>query len=798
MKTLFSSIFIVLLLLVPKAYSFAQQSENTVNYKVTYNFSDRKYTVWVVPEYAVPNSNNTGQFELGATAQVTLAVPKDFVISNVVNITGIWEGSPRKFGPGLTDQDWSSSLLDPDTNYYIVSKSSNETNYGTFTSGTAVSLFTFESNECLGLIRIIQPDELFITAADDIYSLNVANSFYSRSGTPQGGNQIPLEQFKAVAGTVAICTVDFVANPDNTTTPPNTEVIISVLNNDTKNGFVIIPSEHEVFIDTPPENGTASVNSNGSISYTPNVGFTGIECFAYRVCEDANLNVCRTANVCVTVPVARQIFAFDDNNITDMNASVSGNVTANDNLSSGISPFVVSVTPFSLPTNGSVILSSNGQYTYTPNNGFSGTDIFEYQTCDSGNPAVCDIAAVNIDVRNNDVTNKSPIALADKVATRTNSPISYNVLFNDGEPDGQPLIATVLTQPVNGNLSFNPDGTFLYTPTSGFVGKDSFSYEACDNATPKACDDAMVEIEVYDSNMPSQPPVANDDIFLGQPNQTMTGNVLQNDIDPSGLALTVTAIPLSPPSVGTVVINSNGGFEYTYGANFNGFDSFVYKVCNSINQCSQATVFIVEDAIVSETDISVIKLVEQSVVELNDEVTFNIIVRNNGSVNATNIVIKDILPDGLQYVSGAELVQNGEYFWTISALLPNESKTLSIRTKVVVRGRTTNTASLESVDQDDTNSTNNVSQVCVSVPVVICQGEALELSVPSNFTNISWYKDGVFFGSGNAISVSENGSYANKSPNDACPTNNCCPIVVVTEVCCNLEICIPITIKKIR
>jgi uncharacterized repeat protein (TIGR01451 family) len=756
--------------------------------------------VWVVPEYAVPNSNNTGQFELGATAQVTLAVPKDLIISNVVDIAGYWEKSPLKLGPGQPDQDWSNSSLDPDTNYYIVTKSSDETDYGTFTSGNAVSIFTFESSECLGLVRIIQPDEPFITAADDKYSLNVANSFYSRSGSPKGGNQVPSEQFRAVAGTAATCTGDFVANPDNTTTPPNTMVIISVLDNDTKNGSIIIPSEHEVFIDTAPDNGTASVNSNGTINYTPNVGFTGVECFAYRVCEIADPNVCRTAYVCVTVPVARQIFAFDDNNITDINTPVSGNVTTNDNLNNGISPFVVSVTPFSLPTNGSVTFNSNGQYTYWPNDGFSGTDIFEYQTCDSGSPAVCDIARVNIDVRNNDVANRSPIALADKVATKTNSPISYNVLLNDVEPDGQPLIATVLTQPVNGSLDFNPDGTFVYTPAPGFVGKDSFSYEACDNATPKACDNAMVEIEVYNSDMPNQPPVPNDDIFTRQSDQTMTGNILQNDIDPNGLALTVTTTPLSPPSVGTVVINSNGDFEYTSGANFNGFDSFVYEVCNSspTKQCSQATVFIVEGAIIQETDISVVKLVDQSIVELNDEVTFSIVVRNNGSVNATNIVIKDILPDGLQYVSGAELIQDGEYFWTINALLPNESKTLSIRAKVIVQGRATNTASLESVDQRDTDSTNNVSQVCVSVPVVICQGEALELSTPSNFTNVSWYKDGVFFGSGNTISVSENGSYTNKAPNDSCPTNNCCPIVVVTEVCCNLEICIPITIKKVR
>jgi hypothetical protein len=165
---------------------------------------------------------------------------------------------------------------------------------------------------------------------------------------------------------------------------------------------------------------------------------------------------------------------------------------------------------------------------------------------------------------------------------------------------------------------------------------------------------------------------------------------------------------------------------------------------------------------------------------------------------ATNVVVKDSLPTGLQYLSGAESVRNGQYFWAISSLLPGESKTLTINARVIMPGISTNTAIIETLDQIDTDPTNDVAVVCVSVPIVLCQGESVELSVPSSSTNVQWYKDDVLFASGNTVLVTESGSYTNKSAENTCPTNNCCPIVVVTQLCCPAEICIPITIKKIR
>ena len=56
------------------------------------------------------------------------------------------------------------------------------------------------------------------------------------------------------------------------------------------------------------------------------------------------------------------------------------------------------------------------------------------------------------------------------------------VLANDSDIDGDALTATVHRDPANGTLALAPDGSFTYTPDAGFVGADTFLYEAHDVA----------------------------------------------------------------------------------------------------------------------------------------------------------------------------------------------------------------------------------------------------------------------------------------------------------------------------
>lgn len=76
-----------------------------------------------------------------------------------------------------------------------------------------------------------------------------------------------------------------------------------------------------------------------------------------------------------------------------------------------------------------------------------------------------------------------PVAANDAYAIDANSPFNVaapGVLANDSDADGDALSAVLTSEPANGSLSLNPDGSFIYTPNVDFNGTDSFIYGASD------------------------------------------------------------------------------------------------------------------------------------------------------------------------------------------------------------------------------------------------------------------------------------------------------------------------------
>jgi hypothetical protein len=156
-----------------------------------------------------------------------------------------------------------------------------------------------------------------------------------------------------------------------------------------------------------PSNGTVSVNTAScTITYTPNAGFFGTDSFTYSICDNGTPALCDEAVVTVTVNQAvsgnNPIIANNDNVTTSMNTPVIINVVSNDvDVENQIN--LASITITTPPTNGTTsINTSTGEITYTPNNGFSGNDSFNYNICDAGTPSfTCDGASVDITVTSN-------------------------------------------------------------------------------------------------------------------------------------------------------------------------------------------------------------------------------------------------------------------------------------------------------------------------------------------------------------------------------------------------------------
>ena len=81
--------------------------------------------------------------------------------------------------------------------------------------------------------------------------------------------------------------------------------------------------------------------------------------------------------------------------------------------------------------------------------------------------------------------NNIPSIIDDNFSTNEDIALTGNVLTNDNDPDGDNLTVNVtpINDVTNGILILNSNGTFNYTPNANFYGTDSFTYEACDDAT---------------------------------------------------------------------------------------------------------------------------------------------------------------------------------------------------------------------------------------------------------------------------------------------------------------------------
>ncbi len=173
-----------------------------------------------------------------------------------------------------------------------------------------------------------------------------------------------------------------------------------VLDNDTD------PEGDSLTVDsfTPPDNGSLTLNPDGSFDYTPEPNFNGTDTFEYTI-DDGN-GGSDTATVTINVdPVNDAPDAVDNSYTVEANDdpgdnnSVAGNIITNDTgegLDSDLEGDILTVTENSEPSNGSVVVDSDGEFSYTPNDNFIGTDTFDYTISDSNGGT--DTATVTINV----------------------------------------------------------------------------------------------------------------------------------------------------------------------------------------------------------------------------------------------------------------------------------------------------------------------------------------------------------------------------------------------------------------
>jgi Ca2+-binding RTX toxin-like protein len=179
---------------------------------------------------------------------------------------------------------------------------------------------------------------------------------------------------------------------DSYSTSINTPLTVpapGVLSNDNSNGGGAMTAG----LVSTVSNGTLTLNANGSFTYTPNALFVGNDSFTYRA---SNTNgVGNVATVSIVVGPAAPITVadtFNPNRNTTLTIAPPG-VLANDN-SNGAGPMTAEL--MTTVAYGTLSLSADGGFTYTPTSGFTGVDSFTYRAVNVVGPGNTATVTINV------------------------------------------------------------------------------------------------------------------------------------------------------------------------------------------------------------------------------------------------------------------------------------------------------------------------------------------------------------------------------------------------------------------
>ena len=381
-----------------------------------------------------------------------------------------------------------------------------------------------------------------------------------------------------------------VALPDEFSLSEDTEFRGFLLSNDSH------PDDRRFSLDLQavrsPDNGSVVLNADGSFIYIPAANFSGNDSFIYQITDTQGLIA--QALVSLTVLPANDVpTALDDSYSLNKNTSLTlaaPGVLTNDLDIDGDTLVLDSIAVIA-PAHGSVQLSPDGAFTYTPIANFTGEDFFVYQVSDPQGG----VAQAKVTLRI-EMTNAAPVAQNDSYQLGEDEQLTVaataGVLANDTDPDGDSisLVTELLSTVQNGQLILASDGSFQYIPNQDFFGIDSFSYQIKD---PSALvSSATVVLTVTAQN---DPPVVQASGFSVNNNTVLSvaaPGLLAYAFDVDDQSLTLDPQVVVPPTKGSVQLSEDGSFSYFANTQATGSDSFVFRVWDGQGASSTGTVVI--------------------------------------------------------------------------------------------------------------------------------------------------------------------------------------------------------------
>ena len=197
-----------------------------------------------------------------------------------------------------------------------------------------------------------------------------------------------------VTGTTS--TIDAV--DDGEKTLPRTGGIVEVLTNDTLNGSPATKDNVTVAIDNNGGLTGLTVNGDGKL-VVPNNTTPNTYTVTYKICDKANLGVCDTAVVKITIVTGPVIDAVNDPDVTMPRTGGNINILSNDTLNGN--PATKDNVRITIEDNDGLtvlMIDPDTGFLVVPNNAPVGVYMVTYKICAKANAGLCDTAKVRITI----------------------------------------------------------------------------------------------------------------------------------------------------------------------------------------------------------------------------------------------------------------------------------------------------------------------------------------------------------------------------------------------------------------
>jgi hypothetical protein len=232
---------------------------------------------------------------------------------------------------------------------------------------------------------------------------------------------------------------------------------------------------------TQPGEGMLSAITNGNtLIYTPAPNYYGADSFVFQATDPDGKSSQATVSVTVT-PVNTAPTAIPQS-ISVTHDAARTIVLSGTDAQTPASQLTYTIT--TQPAHGVLtpVAGSPGTFSYTPTAGYLGADSFAFTVTDTGNPPGTPANALTSAPAtvSMSVVDPAPVGVPDSYTARENVSLSVSatqgVLADDTDSAGDTLTATLATNVTHGTLVLSSNGSFVYTPNTGYVGTDSFTY----------------------------------------------------------------------------------------------------------------------------------------------------------------------------------------------------------------------------------------------------------------------------------------------------------------------------------